>query len=160
MSFINCLSFEPPFLGKKMKVARPQNLCTTPIHIFLPNFEQISDIFADFVSTGWSGLNNYLCTSDTSAKKWSCRLKCPATPNYSVRLLAMSRLYFSNRSSNAFPVFPMYWQSLSGCDIKHFYILSFTQDFQLCIRETWMLDLLGKCWERPVHIFISGQGVP
>ena len=45
MSFINSQSFEPILGNKeKTKLARSQNMCTTPIHTFLRKIEQIPDI--------------------------------------------------------------------------------------------------------------------
>ena len=46
MSVINFRSFEPPFLRNKgkTKLARSQNVYTTPIQTFLRKIEQISDI--------------------------------------------------------------------------------------------------------------------
>ena len=46
MSIINCQSIEPPFLADKgkSKLVWLRNMCTTPIHIFLQNTEQMSEI--------------------------------------------------------------------------------------------------------------------
>ena len=48
MSVINFRNSELPFLGNKgkktTKLARSQNMCTTPIHTFLREIEQISGI--------------------------------------------------------------------------------------------------------------------
>ena len=67
MSVIKFLN--SPFSRKqrKTKVARSQNMCTTPIYTFLRKIEQISDILQ---LRGWNGLKKdcSFCHSAQSSK--------------------------------------------------------------------------------------------
>ena len=64
-------------------------------------------------------------------------------PDFSVRLLVMSRLCSPNLSRNVLQVRPMYnWQLASCCDVKHFYIVSCIRN---CVRESFgYLTCLGR----------------